>query len=78
MKTPEQIAREHVVLMGYEPNDSIAQALVIAAIEADRAQRAGYTLASLDGTDDAAEWVQVGYVLDRADVEWLRGLVILP
>lgn len=39
--------------------------------------RETYTLASLDGTDDAAEWVHVGYVLDASDVAWLRGLEIV-
>lgn len=36
-----------------------------------------YTLADLDGTDDEASWVQPGYVLDQADVEWLRNLKIM-
>lgn len=31
----------------------------------------------LDGTDDAADWLQIGYTLDRSDVEWLRGLEIV-
>jgi len=39
--------------------------------------RATYTLASLDGTDDAADWLQIGYTLDRSDVEWLRELEIV-
>ena len=52
--------------------------LAARAIEVDRAEgRDTYTLASLDGTDDAADWLQVGYVLDRTDVEWLRDLEIV-
>ena len=34
------------------------------------------TVASLDGTDDAAEWLAVGHVLDAYEVEFLRGLLL--
>lgn len=33
-------------------------------------------VADLDGTVDAAAWIQPGYVLDRHDTEYLRGLVL--
>jgi hypothetical protein len=32
------------------------------------------TVASLDGTDDAADWLGEGYSLSREDVEWIRSL----
>lgn len=34
------------------------------------------TLADLDGTEDAADWMAPGHVLDADDVEFLRGLIL--
>ena len=42
------------------------------AIEADRAQRETYRIADLDGTDDEADWLTAGHVLDAQEAEWLR------
>lgn len=35
-----------------------------------------YTLESLDGTEDAADWLTVGHVLDAQEVDWLRHALI--
>lgn len=31
-----------------------------------------YTIAELDGTEDEADWLKPGHVLDAQEVEWLR------
>lgn len=36
-----------------------------------------YRIADLDNTDDAADWLTPGYVLDEYDVDWIRNLKIL-
>lgn len=35
-----------------------------------------HTLADLDGTDDEADWLTPGHVLDEYEVEFLRNLRI--
>jgi len=34
------------------------------------------TVASLDGTGDAADWISVGHVLDAHEVAYIRGLLL--
>ncbi|MGG1910560.1 hypothetical protein AB1285_27425 [Microbacterium sp. NRRL B-14842] len=47
--------------------------------EHDDAPRQVYTLRDLDGTDDAADWITTGHVLDAQEVDWLRSLrVVAP
>lgn len=37
---------------------------------------ANITVADLDGTEDAADWIAPGHVLDADDVAWIRSLRI--
>ena len=47
--------------------------------EHDDAPGQVYTLRDLDGTDDAADWITTGHVLDAQEVDWLRSLrVVAP
>lgn len=39
--------------------------------------RATYTIASLDGTDDAADWLTAGHVLTAQEAEWLCALEVV-
>jgi hypothetical protein len=48
-------------------------AILRAAIAGGDIQR---TVAALDGTDDAAEWITPGHVLDAYEVAYLRRLVL--
>ncbi|MFE6966848.1 hypothetical protein ACFVAJ_17190 [Agromyces sp. NPDC057679] len=41
-------------------------------------QESAYRLRDLDGTDDAARWLTAGHVLSELDVEFIRGLLIVP
>jgi hypothetical protein len=76
VKTPEQIADETYKRHAVSSDSAIlANALrewMRLAIETDRAQRATYRIADLDGTDDEADWLTVGHILDEQEVEWLR------
>ena len=47
--------------------------------EQDDAPGQVYTLRDLDGTDDAADWITAGHVLDAQEADWLRSLrVVTP
>jgi hypothetical protein len=39
---------------------------------------AARTVADLDGTDDAADWIRAGHVLDDHEVVYLRSLILPP
>lgn len=43
---------------------------------AQAADTAFLTVADLDGSDDAAEWISVGHVLDAGEVAYIRSLVL--
>lgn len=45
--------------------------------EVDETPGRTYRLAELDGTDDAAEWITAGHVLDAQEAEWLRNLTVV-
>ncbi|WP_454116923.1 hypothetical protein [Microbacterium aurum] len=45
--------------------------------EYDEAPGRTHTIADLDGTDDAADWLTAGHVLDAQEVEWLRTLRVV-
>lgn len=34
------------------------------------------TVADLDGSDDAADWLEPGHVLDEYEVAWIRSLIL--
>lgn len=57
--------------------DGTAELLVVASregIESVAAERR--TVADLDGTPDAADWLTVGHVLDEYEVPYLRSLIL--
>jgi hypothetical protein len=41
-----------------------------------KATEAAPTVASLDSTDDSADWLTIGHVLDREEVAYLRSLIL--